>query len=131
MTTTAIDALVAEHADLERQLADPALHADAAAARKVGRRFSQLAPIVGTYRKLESARGDLAAARERLRLRTEHRRRPRIRRQRGEGLSHRSISDHRRRGPEDRSGAGAGRSAHQRPFGCHGASHLGRSRTPV
>ncbi len=64
MTTTAIDALVAEHADLERQLADPALHADAAAARKVGRRFSQLAPIVGTYRKLESARGDLAAARE-------------------------------------------------------------------
>jgi len=64
VTTTAIDALVAEHADLERQLADPALHADAAAARKVGRRFSQLAPIVGTYRKLESARGDLAAARE-------------------------------------------------------------------
>ncbi len=64
MTTTAIDALLAEHADLERQLADPALHADAATARKVGRRFSQLAPIVGTYRKLESARGDLTAARE-------------------------------------------------------------------
>ena len=30
MTTTAIDALLAEHADLELQLADPALHADAA-----------------------------------------------------------------------------------------------------
>ena len=64
MTTTAIDTLLAEHADLERQLSDPALHADAANARKVGRRFSQLAPIVGAYRKLDAARGDLAAARE-------------------------------------------------------------------
>lgn len=62
--TTAIDALLAEHADLERQLADPALHADAGKARKAGRRFAQLAPIVTTYRKLEAARGDLEAARE-------------------------------------------------------------------
>jgi peptide chain release factor 1 len=61
---TAIDALLAEHADLERQLSDPALHSDAAKARKVGRRFAQLAPIVGTFRKLEAARGDLEAARE-------------------------------------------------------------------
>ncbi len=61
---TRVDALVAEHADLERQLSDPALHADAGAARKVGRRFAQLAPIVATHRKLESARGDLEAARE-------------------------------------------------------------------
>ena len=38
MTDTAprIDALLAEHADLERQLADPNLHADPGAARKVG-----------------------------------------------------------------------------------------------
>ena len=35
-----------------------------AAARKVGRRFAQIAPIVATYRKLEAARGDLEAARE-------------------------------------------------------------------
>lgn len=63
-SATAIDALVAEHADLERQLADPGLHADAAAARRVGRRFAQLAPIVATHRKLEAARGDLEAARE-------------------------------------------------------------------
>lgn len=62
--TTAVDALLAEHADLERQLADPALHADAGKARKAGRRFAQLAPIVSTYRKLEAARGDLEAARE-------------------------------------------------------------------
>ena len=61
---SAIDALLVEHADLERQLSDPALHADAGNARKVGRRFAQVAPIVGAYRKLEVARGDLAAARE-------------------------------------------------------------------
>ena len=32
-TAPAIDALLAEHADLERQLSDPALHSDAAKAR--------------------------------------------------------------------------------------------------
>ena len=63
-TAPAIDALLTEHAELERRLADPELHADQGAARKVGRRFAQLAPIVATYRKLEAARGDLAAARE-------------------------------------------------------------------
>jgi peptide chain release factor 1 len=61
---TRVDALLAEHADLERQLSDPALHADAGAARKVGRRFAQLSPIVSTHRKLETARGDLEAAQE-------------------------------------------------------------------
>jgi peptide chain release factor 1 len=59
-----IDALLAEHADLERQLSDPALHNDATMARRVGRRFAQLAPIVATYRKLETTRGDLEAAHE-------------------------------------------------------------------
>ncbi len=60
----AIDAILAEHSDLERQLSDPDLHSDAGRARKVGRRFATLAPIVSTYRKLETARGDLEAARE-------------------------------------------------------------------
>jgi peptide chain release factor 1 len=60
----AIDALLSEHAELERRMSDPALHADPTAARKVGRRFAQLAPIVSTYRKLEAARGDLETARE-------------------------------------------------------------------
>jgi peptide chain release factor 1 len=63
-TTPRIDALLAEHADLERHLADPNLHADPGAARKVGRRFARISPIVATYRKLEAARGDLEAARE-------------------------------------------------------------------
>ena len=62
--TQTIDALLAEHADLERQLADPGLHADAAKARRAGRRFAQLAPIVTTHRRLEAARGDLETARE-------------------------------------------------------------------
>lgn len=60
----AIDALLAEHSDLEQQLADPELHSNAANARKVGRRFARLAPIVATHNKLESARGDLEIARE-------------------------------------------------------------------
>ena len=60
----AIDAILAEHADLERQLADPDLHSNPANARKAGRRFAQLAPIVATHRKLESVRGDLETARE-------------------------------------------------------------------
>jgi peptide chain release factor 1 len=64
MTSTSVEAVLTEHADLERQMSDPALHADAGNARRVGRRFAQLAPIVATHRKLETARGDLEAARE-------------------------------------------------------------------
>ncbi|OBB80124.1 peptide chain release factor 1 [Mycobacterium colombiense] len=59
-----IDVLLAEHADLERRLADPELHSNPDEARKAGRRFARLAPIVGTYRKLVAARGDLETARE-------------------------------------------------------------------
>ena len=64
MTHATVEAVLTEHADLERQMSDPALHADAGNARRVGRRFAQLAPIVTTYRRLEAARGDLEAARE-------------------------------------------------------------------
>ncbi|HEU0190242.1 MAG TPA: PCRF domain-containing protein, partial [Mycobacterium sp.] len=60
----AIDALLAEHAELEHRLADPELHNNPAEARKAGRRFARLAPIVATQRKLESARDDLETARE-------------------------------------------------------------------
>ncbi|WP_141681729.1 PCRF domain-containing protein, partial [Mycobacterium malmoense] len=55
-----IDVLLAEHAELEQRLADPDLHSNPAEARKAGRRFARLAPIVATYRKLESAREALA-----------------------------------------------------------------------
>ncbi|MBB3036159.1 peptide chain release factor 1 [Hoyosella altamirensis] len=61
---SAIDDLLAEYAGLEQQLADPELHADPAAARKAGKRFAQLSPIMATYRKLKAAREDLAVAKE-------------------------------------------------------------------
>ncbi|HEY0640047.1 MAG TPA: peptide chain release factor 1, partial [Pseudonocardiaceae bacterium] len=35
-----LDELLAEHAELERRLADPAVHADRAEARKLGRRHA-------------------------------------------------------------------------------------------
>ena len=61
---SAIDDILAEHAGLERQLSDPSLHDDPAAARRVGKRFAELAPIMATYKKLTAAREDLEAARE-------------------------------------------------------------------
>ncbi|NKY89132.1 peptide chain release factor 1 [Nocardia veterana] len=61
---SAIDDILAEHAGLETQLSDPALHNDPAEARRVGKRFAELAPIMSTYTKLSAARDDLAAARE-------------------------------------------------------------------
>ncbi|MEV0360436.1 peptide chain release factor 1 [Nocardia sp. NPDC050697] len=61
---SAIDDILAEHAGLEAQLADPALHNDPGAARRVGKRFAELAPVMSTYRKLAATRDDLAAAEE-------------------------------------------------------------------
>ncbi len=62
--TAAVAALLDQHAELERQLADPALHADQDAARKVGRRYGELSRIVRVVRELDQARGDVVAARE-------------------------------------------------------------------
>ena len=56
--------ILAEYSETEAALADPALHADQNAARRLGRRFAQLAPIVSTSRELEAVRGDEQAARE-------------------------------------------------------------------
>jgi peptide chain release factor 1 len=56
-----LSALLAEHAALETELADPAVHSDVARARRLGRRF---APVVETTRALDAVRADLAAARE-------------------------------------------------------------------
>src|SRR3954453_47191 len=54
--------LLAGHASLETELADPAVHADQPRARRLGRRYAQLAPIVETARALDAARDDLSAA---------------------------------------------------------------------
>ena len=59
-----MDAVLAEHADLELRLADPEVLADQATARKLGRRYSEIGPIVAAARELAAARGDEAAARE-------------------------------------------------------------------
>ena len=57
-------ALEAEYAEAEVALADPAIHADQNAARKLGKRHAQLRPIVETYRKWRGLGDDIEAARE-------------------------------------------------------------------
>ncbi len=59
-----VEGLVAEHADLERRLADPGVHADQATARALGRRYAQLGPVVSTYQAWKQAGDDLEAATE-------------------------------------------------------------------
>jgi peptide chain release factor 1 len=56
--------LLAEHARLESELADPAVHGDPSRARTLGRRYARLTPIVEAHRELQSLAGDLTAARE-------------------------------------------------------------------
>ena len=62
--SSSLKGLLAEHAELETQLADPAVHADQARARKLGRRYAELTPVVRSVHELDSARDDLAAAKE-------------------------------------------------------------------
>jgi peptide chain release factor 1 len=64
MSTDRLPSLLAEYAELEQRLADPAIHADQAAARKVGRRFAELTPIYKAATELDQIREDLVAARE-------------------------------------------------------------------
>ena len=47
-----LSALLDEHASLERELADPTVHADQSRARRLSRRYAQLAPLVETSRAL-------------------------------------------------------------------------------
>ena len=56
--------LLAEHSELEKQLADPSIHADAALARRVGRRYAELSPIAATNTELDGVKADLSAAEE-------------------------------------------------------------------
>jgi peptide chain release factor 1 len=59
-----LDAMLAEHARIEQELADPGLHDDPARARDLGRRYAELGPVVATVGELRTVEGDLAAARE-------------------------------------------------------------------
>ncbi|WP_084073937.1 peptide chain release factor 1 [Demequina sp. NBRC 110052] len=60
----AVQPLLDEYADIESQLADPSVHADAGRARTLGRRFAELGRVVAAHRAWKSATDDLEAARE-------------------------------------------------------------------
>ncbi len=53
-----------ELSELESQLADPAVHGDAALAKRIGRRHAELTPVVRALDEYDEVVGDLAAARE-------------------------------------------------------------------
>ena len=59
-----LDDVLTEHADLERQLADPSVHADQYKARDLGKRYAELTPIAEAYRAYRAVEDDLAAAKE-------------------------------------------------------------------
>ncbi|GMA26899.1 peptide chain release factor 1 [Arenivirga flava] len=56
--------LLAEHDDLQQQLADPALHADAGRAKRVNLRYAELNQIVAAHTSWVQLGDDLEAARE-------------------------------------------------------------------
>ena len=62
-TTGRVGELLAEHAELEAQLADPAVHADSGRARALARRYAELGRVVAAHGAWRSAVDDLAAGR--------------------------------------------------------------------
>ena len=59
-----VETLLAEHEELQHKLADPAVHANAALAKKLNRRYAELSAISAAYYRWTSASDDLVAARE-------------------------------------------------------------------
>ncbi|MDO8108280.1 peptide chain release factor 1 [Isoptericola sp. b441] len=60
----AVAPLLAEHAELERALADPELHADPGRARRVGRRYAELRRVVAAHQAWAAAAEDASAGAE-------------------------------------------------------------------
>jgi peptide chain release factor 1 len=56
--------LAEEYARLERDLADAAVHSDPERARALGRRYSELTPVIHAYREWQQTSADEQAARE-------------------------------------------------------------------
>jgi len=56
--------LVREYAELEKRLSDPAIHNDQGLARRLGRRYAELGPIVAAANALDVAKDNLATALE-------------------------------------------------------------------
>jgi peptide chain release factor 1 len=59
-----VQSLLAELEQLQEQLADPAIHADAGRAKRVNRRYAELSRIAAAYQGWRQAADDLEAARE-------------------------------------------------------------------
>jgi peptide chain release factor 1 len=59
-----VQPLLDEHAELERRLGDPAVHADAGLARSLGRRYAELQQVVEAHAAWRAATDDAGAARE-------------------------------------------------------------------
>ena len=59
-----VGALLAEHKDLQVQLAEPETHADQSLARRLGRRYAQLNGVVEAYTQWTQLKEDLEAAEE-------------------------------------------------------------------
>ena len=59
-----VTTLLAEHEDLQEQLADPELHSNPARSKKVNRRYAELSRIVDAYNRWTKLNDDVAAATE-------------------------------------------------------------------
>ena len=59
-----VQSLLAEHDELQGQLADPELHSDPARSKKVNRRYAELSRIVAAYHEWRQLSDDVAAATE-------------------------------------------------------------------
>ena len=56
--------LLDEYVELEKELADPTIHNDQGKARRLGKRYAELGPVIAGYRAWKSATEDLAAGQE-------------------------------------------------------------------
>jgi peptide chain release factor 1 len=61
---TKVEEMVAEVADLEAKLSDPATHGNPNEARRIGKRHAEIKPVVAKYQELKQLRDDVIAARE-------------------------------------------------------------------
>ncbi|NDC48031.1 MAG: peptide chain release factor 1 [Micrococcales bacterium] len=59
-----VQALLAEHAQLQSQLSDASVHANPTLAKKLNRRYAELNAIVAAYNSVNSLQEDLSAAKE-------------------------------------------------------------------
>ena len=60
----AVEGMLAEHAELETQLAAPETHADARLAKRLNQRYAALSSIIGAYRDWQQLGDDVEAAAE-------------------------------------------------------------------